>query len=118
MDRRRSPFRALFTVVAFVLATIAPDRASTRDRGILVAESLAASTSAIPALWNVAVHAVEHAGAPRHTHSPQPWIASRLTTLGASTAAARVDGATVAVRELDARAFTYDATAPPSIVEL
>jgi hypothetical protein len=118
MDRCRSPFRALFTVVAFVLATIAPDRASTRDRGTRVAENLAASTTAIPALWNIAVHAVEHAGTPRHTHAQHPWIASRLATLGASTALARVNSATVAVRDLDDRAFTYDATAPPSIVEL
>jgi hypothetical protein len=118
MVRRRSPFRALFTVFAFVLATIAPDRASTRERGAPIVESHAASTTAIPALWNLLVHAVEHAGASRDTHVPRPWIASRVATLGESTPAIQLDRETLTLREPGHYAFTYDATAPPSMVEL
>ena len=118
MAPRRNPFRALFTVVAFVLATIAPDRAPTRDHGAPIAESHTAPATAIPALWNAAIHVIEHAGAPRNTHVPQPWIASRLAALAESTPDARLKRAALAVHEPGHRAFTYDATAPPSIVEL
>jgi hypothetical protein len=118
MSCLRSPVRALFTVLAFVLATIAPDRASTREHGSQIVERQTASLAAIPALWNVSVHTVQRAGSPRSPSVPQPWIGFRAETLGESTRAARRDSERPALRRLGHHAFTYDATAPPSIVEL
>ena len=115
MDRRHGPLRALFTVLAFVLATIAPDRAA-RERGTPIVESHATSTAAIPAGWTAPVHAVERAGTPRNPHVPQPGLTSRAATFSDAAASAPHLDEALAVRARDGHRFTYDATAPPSIV--
>jgi hypothetical protein len=118
MDRRHRPFWALVTALALVVGTIFPDRASARESGARIVESHAPSTTAIPAFWTFSVHTVQRAGSPRHTAAQQLWMASRFPTLDVSTSTAPVDAETRSLSARDARAFTYDATAPPAIVVL
>ncbi|MEO9038185.1 MAG: hypothetical protein ABI442_22020 [Gemmatimonadaceae bacterium] len=118
MDLRRSPVRAFFTVLAFVLGTIAPDRSAARASNAPVVQSHSLSTAAIPAFWNLATNAGPNARAPRTAHFPHAWITARLARLDATSSTSRLDVETTGLRPRDARAFTYDATAPPSIVGL
>jgi hypothetical protein len=118
MDRRHRPFWALFTAFALIVGTILPDRTTTREPGTPIVENDAISTTAIPAFWTFSFHTVQRVNSSRHSGALQPWIASRFPTFAPAASVTSFEDETRSLPARDAYAFTYDATAPPSIVVL